>query len=110
MSYATKHSGNFSVGRAGWPEDWEKVTQILEKVAKTGAKPKSPNVSASKLNLKVQNIYNKPLLKPDGPCFETAYFGENVKKLLKKAVAQMVAITMGYFIFSKICNGQPRVA
>jgi len=43
---------------------------------------------------KSQNIYNKP-------CFETAYIGENVKNLLKQKVDQNVAISLGYFIFSK---------
>jgi hypothetical protein len=30
------------------------------------------------------------------PCFEKAYLGENVKKI----VAQAVAISLGYFFFS----------
>jgi hypothetical protein len=42
----------------------EKIAQILEKVAKTVAKPKNAKISPSKVNLKVLNIYNKPLLKP----------------------------------------------
>jgi hypothetical protein len=54
-------------------------------------------------NLKVRNIYNKPLLKPQNtynkPCFETTYFGDNVKQLLKQKAAQNVSISLGYFIF-----------
>jgi hypothetical protein len=38
-------------------------TQFLEKVAKTVAEPKNAKISTSKMNLKVQNIYIKPLLK-----------------------------------------------
>jgi hypothetical protein len=56
------------------------------------------NISATKLNLKAQNIYNKPLLKPlntyNKPCFEIAYLGEISINLLK----QKVAIILGYFI------------
>ncbi len=37
------------------------------------------------LNLKIKNIYIKPLLKYENthskPCFETAYYGENEKKI-----------------------------
>ncbi len=40
---------------AGWPEDWEKVAQTV-------AKSKNAKTSPSKLNLKVQKIYTKPLL------------------------------------------------
>jgi hypothetical protein len=40
----------------------EKITQFLEKVAKAVAKPKNTKISSSKLNLKVQIVYNKPLL------------------------------------------------
>ncbi len=36
----------FCYFQRGWPEDWGKITQILEKVAETVAKPK-----------KCQNIY-----------------------------------------------------
>jgi hypothetical protein len=41
-----------------------KIAQILEKVAKTVAKPKMAKISSSKVNLRVQNIYINPLLKP----------------------------------------------
>jgi hypothetical protein len=68
----------------------------LRKLAKTVAKPKIAKISTSKLNLKVQNIYIKPLLKPkytwNKPYFKTDYLGENVKKLLKQKGAQNVAI------------------
>jgi hypothetical protein len=61
--------------------------QILEKkVAKTVAKPKIDKMSTSKLNLKAQNIYIKPLLKTKNafnkPYIQTTYLGENVKDLL----------------------------
>jgi hypothetical protein len=39
--------------------------------------------------------YNKP-------SFEIAYYSENVVNLLNQNVAQNVAISLGYFIFSKI--------
>jgi len=42
----------------------EKSSLIFEKVAKTVAAPKNAKISASKLILKVQNIYIKLLLKP----------------------------------------------
>jgi hypothetical protein len=58
----------------------------FEKVAYTVAKGKNSKISTSKLNLKVQNIYIKPLSKlkntTSKPSFETAYIGEDVKKLL----------------------------
>jgi hypothetical protein len=61
----------------------KQFAQILVKVAQTVAK-----ISSSKLNLKVQNIYIKPLLKLKNTCknkpyFKTAYVGENEKKMLK---------------------------
>jgi hypothetical protein len=58
--------------------------------------------------LKAQNIFIKPLLKPyntyDKPCFETTYLGKNVINLFKQKVAQNVAISLGFFIFSKNHN------
>jgi hypothetical protein len=52
-----------------------------------------------------------PLLKPKNTCnkphFKTAYLGENDKKLLKQKVAQNIANSLGYFIFSK---SHPKVA
>ncbi len=61
---------------------WEKFTQILEKVAKKVGKPKNDKISASNLDLKVQPIYIKPLLKHKNTYnkiyLETAYLGENV--------------------------------
>ena len=73
-----------------------KICLILEKVAKTVAKAKVANISTSKLNLKAQNIYIKPLLKPKNTCnkpyFETAYLGKNVKNWAKQKVAQNVTI------------------
>jgi hypothetical protein len=42
-------------------EGEKKITHRFEKMAKTVAQPK---MSTTKLNLKVQNVYIKPLLKP----------------------------------------------
>jgi hypothetical protein len=60
-----------------------KNAQYLDKVAKTVGKTKKAKISTSKLNFKVQNIYIKPILKPEDtynkPCFETAYLGLCVK-------------------------------
>ncbi len=41
---------------------------------------------------------------------EIAYLGEIVVNLLKPKVAQNVAISLGYFIFSKNHNELPKVA
>jgi hypothetical protein len=38
--------------------------QIFQKIAQKVAKSKKAKISTTKLNLKDQNIYNKPLLKP----------------------------------------------
>jgi hypothetical protein len=37
---------------------------IRKKIAQKVAKSKKEKISTTKLNLKAQNIYNKPLLKP----------------------------------------------
>ncbi len=62
-------------------------------------------ISATKLNLKAQNIYIKPVLKPwntnNKQFFETVYLGENVY-LPKQKVAQNVANILGYFTVQKI--------
>jgi hypothetical protein len=42
--------------------------------------------------------------------FITAYLVENVINLLKQNVEQDVAISLGYFIFSKNHNEPPKVA
>jgi len=60
----------------------------LEKAAQIVTYPHSAKISQPKPNLKVRNIYNKPLLKPENtcckPCFEIAYLGEKVKNLLEQ--------------------------
>ncbi len=60
---------------------WEKIHLIFQKVAKTVAQP----TKAKMFNLKIQNFYVKPLLKRwiiyNKVFVETAYLGENVKKL-----------------------------
>jgi hypothetical protein len=48
--------------KAGWPEDWGKITQIWGKEAKTIAKLKNGKVFSSKLNWKVKNVFIKCLL------------------------------------------------
>jgi len=49
--------------RQGGQKIWKKTCPIFQKVAKTVVKPRA-KISTSKLNLRVQNIYIKPLLKP----------------------------------------------
>jgi hypothetical protein len=79
----------------------------FHKVAQTGYEPKKAKISTTKLNLKAKNIYIKPLLKL---CFEIDYLCENVINLLRQKVAQNVAISFGYFIFSKNPIERPKVA
>ncbi len=71
-------------------------------------------MSTTKLKLKAQDIYIKPLLKPkytyNKPCFETAYIGKNVINLLQQKVAQNVHISLGNFILSKNHKEPPKVA
>jgi hypothetical protein len=73
----------FYNGMTRWLEQYYPT---FEKVAKSVAKWKYSKISTSKLNLKVQNIYIKPLSKlkntTSKTSFETAYLGEDVKKLL----------------------------
>jgi len=52
--------------------------------------------------LKLSNAYNKS-------CFETAYLDENVI-LLEQKIAQNVAISLGFVIFSKNHNVPTKVA
>ncbi len=90
-----------------------KNRQIFQRMAKKLPSQKRAKISTTKLNLKTQNIYIKPLLKPyntyNKPCFETAYLGKNVN-LLKQKVAQKVTIILGSFIFSNNHNDSPKVA
>jgi hypothetical protein len=44
------------------------------------------------------------------PFLVTTYLTENVKHLLNQKVAQDVAISLGYFIFSKNQNELPKIA
>jgi hypothetical protein len=64
--------------------------------------------------MKNLNTYIKPLLKPKNtynkPCFETAYLGETGINLLQQKIAPKVAISLGYFIFSKNHKEPPKVA
>jgi hypothetical protein len=88
-----------------------KNNPIFQKVAQKVPKAK---ISTTKLNLKAQNIFIKPLLKPKNtnnkPHFEIAYLGENVFNLLHQKVAQNITISFGYFIFSKNHIEPPKVA
>jgi hypothetical protein len=83
-----------------------KNAQNLEKVAKTVAKPKLLKKSTLKLNLKVQSIFIKPLLKTktsyNKPDFEIAYLRKIVKNLLSQKVAQKVINFLGlHHVFKK---------
>jgi hypothetical protein len=42
----------------------KEIAQFFKKVAKTVSKPKNAKISTTMLNLKVQNILDKPHLKP----------------------------------------------
>jgi hypothetical protein len=66
---------------SGWPEGWDKITQILEKVAKTVANFKNTKIASSELNLKVQNILINPLKYLQ----QTIFSAENHLGLLKVA-------------------------
>ncbi len=77
----------------------ENICQNFGKSSQTVAKPKSAKISTLNLNLKVQNIYIKPLFKPKNTgnkhYFKIVHLGENVKNLLKQKVAQNVTISLG---------------
>jgi hypothetical protein len=82
---------------------WVQFVQGDQKIiAQQVAKWKKAKISTTKINLKAQNIYIKPLLKTSNtynkPCLETAYLGENEINLLKQKVVPKVAIILGYFI------------
>jgi len=87
----------------GWPDDL-KNSPSFQKVAQASYNPNNAKISISKLILKDQNIYIKPLLELYSTynklCFETAYLGKNIINLLKQKVAQNVAISVGYFLKS----------
>ncbi len=74
---------------------------------------------------KMQKIFNKAQFKSpkyphqttfetlknyNKPCFQRAYLLENIIDLLEQKTAQIVAITLGYFIFKKNHNELPKVA
>jgi hypothetical protein len=83
-------------------------------VAKIDSKQKKAKMYTSKFNLKVQNIYIKPLLELKNTynklCLESAYLRENVKKCLRKKEPKMSPISLGFFIFLKNHNELPRFA
>jgi hypothetical protein len=75
----------------------QKIAQFFKKICPIFLKhlpykPKTAQISTTKLSLKALNIYIKPLLKAKNalnkPCFETACIGANVINLLKQKVAQ----------------------
>ncbi len=77
-----------------------KNSPIFQKVAQASYNPNNAKISISKLILKDQNIYIKPLLElyntHNKLCFETAYLGKNVINVPKQKLAQNVAISLGY--------------
>ncbi len=81
---------------------------IFQEAAKTVSKPKMPkylrqrSIWKSKASTS-KHFYNKP-------CFEIAYLRENMINLIKPKVVQNVAISLGYFIFSKNHNVLPKAA
>jgi hypothetical protein len=91
----------------------KKNCPIFQKVAQKASKATKAKISTTKINLKAQNIYIKPLLKPKStcnkPCFKIAYLSENVINLLQQKVAQNIAISLGYFIFYLNHNEPPKV-
>ena len=52
----------------------EKIGQIFQRIAQKVAKSKKVKISTTKLNLKVQNIYINPLLKPTLKCLQQTMF------------------------------------
>ncbi len=92
---------------------FENNSPNFSKSSQNSLQAKKAKISTTKLNLEAKNIYINPLLKPQNtynkPCFETAYLCENVINLLKQKVAQNVAISLGYFIFSKNHNEPTKV-
>jgi hypothetical protein len=87
----------------------EKIRPSFEKVAKTIAERKIAQIPITKQNLKFPKFYIKPLLTPKNtnnkPYFETAYLGENVKKLLKQKVLKNVAIFGATSSFQNVTLG-----
>jgi hypothetical protein len=87
-----------------------RVTRRFEKKLPDFSKSSPNSLQAKKgqnINLKAQNIYINhfwSLKIPTKTYFGTAYLSENVINLLKEKVAQNVAISLGYFIFSKNHN------
>jgi len=53
---------SFQRGTQGDQKISNKIAQIMEKEAQTVAKPKNIKISSSKVNMKVPNIFIKPLL------------------------------------------------
>jgi hypothetical protein len=76
---------------------------FLKSSQNTVVKSKNAKFFTSNLNLKIQNIYIKPLLKLLNAynilCFETAHLCENIKKLLNQKLALNINISLGYFLY-----------
>ncbi len=103
-------------GGLGWPSKFEldcrvtrsfgKNRQIFQKVAQKVSKPKNAKIKQSsnwKSKISTSNhFWNLKYLQQT--MFWHAYLGENVIDLLKPKITQNVAITLGYFIFSKNYN------
>ncbi len=79
-------------------DDWKKIAQYFQKVAQTVAETKNAMIYTPTLNLKVSNIYIKPLSNIKIP-LTNCQFRQNCKKIIHQKIAQSVAITLGYFNF-----------
>jgi hypothetical protein len=86
----------------------QKFCPNLEKGAKIVTKPKNAKISTLKFNLKVQNIYIKLILNPRNTY--NIWNFNTVINLHTQKVAQNVAISLGFFIFSENHNEPPKVA
>ncbi len=92
----------------------EKIAIFLKSGQNWQQAKKNAKISTSKFNLKVKNIYIKPLLelKNSYNLFSlfTAYLGENIRNCLSKKHPKMSWISVGFFIISKYHNELPRFA
>ncbi len=96
----------------GWPDGfWNNHPFLKKKVAKTVKKPKHANIKAQFECPKHLHQAPSETLKYLQQLFlVTTYLAENVKHLLKQKWAQNIAISLGYFIFSKNQNEPPKIA
>jgi hypothetical protein len=86
-----------------------KIIHFLEKLAKELLSQKT---STSKLNLKVQNIYIKTILKPKNcsiPCLVTAYLVEIVKNCYSKKKPEMLHFWRLFYLIKKSFKKLPKL-